>query len=67
MGYKSNGTKVRIYDKDGFDINNSKVTYVFNRYNMKEQFKIDSVEYYDANGDSIELSSKEYKVTVNDG
>ena len=119
MGYKSDGTKVRIYDKDGYDAlgydskynnrsgqnikkilsnanknvstntgnsnnnlsvdfyagchddvnphhysSNSKVTYVFNRYNMKEQFKIDSVEYTDSKGDTIELSAKDYKVTV---
>lgn len=119
MGYKSNGTKVRIYDKDGFDIygydskynnrngqnikkilgnssknastntgnsnsnllvdfyagfhddvnpyhysSDAKVMYVFNRFNKKEQFKIDSVEYIDANGDIIELSAKDYTVTV---
>ena len=98
-GYKADGTKVRIYDKDGYDVfgydskyndrsgqnlkkilsnasknvntntgnsnnnllvdfragchdevnlhqysSNSKVMYVYNRYNMKEQFKINSVE-----------------------
>ena len=119
MGYKSDGTKVRIYDKDGFDIygynskynnrsgqnlkkilsnanknvstntgnsNNSlsvefvapyhddvnphhyssdaKVVYMFNRFNKKEQFKIDSVEYTDSKDNTKELSAKDYKVTV---
>lgn len=106
MGYKADGTKVRIYDKDGYDIygydskyNNrngqnvkelfcsnhnlyvnfrarvhddngpshyytgTKVTYMFNEYKQKDQFKIDRVEYYDANG-SKKLSTKDYTVTI---
>lgn len=119
MGYKSDGTKVRIYDKDGYDVfgydskyndrsgqnlkkilsnastntstntgnssnnllvefvapyhddvnpyvysSNAKVVYMFNRFNMKEQFKIDSVEYTDSKDNTKELSAKDYKVTV---
>lgn len=119
MGYKADGTKVRIYDKDGYDAlgydskynnrsgqnlkkilsnanknastntgnsNNSlsvefvapyhddvnpydyssdaKVVYMFNRFNKKEQFKIDSVEYTDSKDNTKELSAKDYTVTV---
>ena len=119
MGYKADGTKVRIYDKDGYDVfgydskyndrsgqnlkkilsnanknvstntgnsnnnllvefvapyhddvnpyhysSNPKVVYMFNRFNKKEQFKIDSVEYYDSKGNEKELSAKDYKATV---
>lgn len=119
MGYKADGTKVRIYDKDGYDVfgydskyndrsgqnlkkilsnankntdtntgnsnnnlyvefcagchddgkllhysNGAKVICMFNRYNKKEQFEINYVEYTDSKGNEKKLSAKDYKVTV---
>ena len=37
---------------------------MFNRFNKKEQFKIDSVRYTDSKDNEKELSAKDYKVTV---